>query len=156
VFWLVNLYFLFVKAWNISRIMQSGKDSKTTALYNTRICCDKRKHPLNSPSVQHTEQKYNPRQWGKHTPGLTVSLYAETTPPDDHCCVVSLQPSHIIRYIDTIVSGQCYYADWRECNAFRETVPPYISFFALYPDKAAGEQDDVWNTWNVCPLNPVC
>jgi len=28
--------------------------------------------------------------------------------------------------------------------------------FALYPDKAAGEQADVWKTWDVCSLNPTC
>ena len=87
------------------------------------------KHPLKSPSVQHTEQKYNPRQRGKHTLGITVSLCSQRAPPDDQRCVVSLQPTrHTIRYIYTTVSGQYCYADWRECNVFRETVSPYIFF----------------------------
>ena len=66
--------------------------------------------------------------------GITVSLYFQRAPPDDQRCVVSLQTIHTIRYIYTIVSGQYYCADWRECNVFRETVPPYI-FFRIVPLK---------------------
>jgi len=107
------------KAWNVWRKMQSVKDSKTTVLYNKKICCNKMKasseDTFNSTYCTEVQSTTKGQAHAKYS----VSLYCQRAPPYDHCCVVSLQPRHIIRYTYTIVSGQYYYADWRKCNVYR-------------------------------------
>jgi hypothetical protein len=139
------------KHW-VQRKMQSVKDSKTTVLYETRICCDNMKA---STEVTFSSYWTEVPSTTKRQPHSRVTILEHSKAHHDHCSVVSLQPTNrIIRYIYTTVSGQYSYADWLECNLFRESVPPF--FIGFYPDKDAREYANVMNTWYVCPLSPMC